>query len=167
MENVRSGNSDIHDLAKAAKMLPMYRELTSKYSLHIDLGKQCLDAFTGQGINDLASIEQILISGVDENGEKVKPGKLIDQIDQILQRPIKASEKLRLALLSTVCMGITERDRDRLVRNLTTNDMYILQSLGSLGVQLYSTSTEFKLSKDYINEMAKIVKNSTSRYAYA
>ena len=39
VESVRAGTDDIHDIARAAKMLPMYKELSSKYSLHIDLGK--------------------------------------------------------------------------------------------------------------------------------
>ena len=42
-----------------------------------------------------------------------------------------------------------------------------MQALTSLGVQLYANKTEFRVSKEYINEMAKVVKNSTSRFSYA
>ena len=77
-----------------------------------------MDVFTSQGISELTSLEQILISGVDENGDKINPSKMIDMIDTMLQKQLKHSEKLRLTLLTMICMAVTEKDRDKIVRHL-------------------------------------------------
>lgn len=77
--------------------LANYQETKEAYSLHINMARECMDIFQDQKLPDLASVEQCLATGSDENFQK--PKNLADQVIRLLDDEIvPPSDRMRLIL---------------------------------------------------------------------
>jgi syntaxin-binding protein 1 len=78
--------------------LPQFQELKEKYSLHLSMAQECMNIFQHHKLPDVASVEQSLATGLDEDYRK--PKNLADQIVRLLDdESIGSSDRLRLIIL--------------------------------------------------------------------
>jgi len=141
------------------KNMPMYNELMSKYTLHMNLIEMCLMEFSRREIKELGEIEQCLATGIDSQGKSVSNQKVISMIAQkMAMGKLDDEEKLRLILIAVIALELVEKDRKALTSNLSTDHQTILTKLVWLGInQQKITSSKGKTSKrsDSISEKAK------------
>lgn len=55
--------------------------MREKYQIHVHLSNECLRMFVDGGKSALVQTEQILISGVNQDGDTVGESKIMDQLD--------------------------------------------------------------------------------------
>jgi syntaxin-binding protein 1 len=87
---------DITSMAAAVKELPEYQQTTTKLGQHVDVAKQCMNAFGRQGLMNLSRVEQTISTGMDDDGKEVKGAKLYQIVAEALQTPMEKIQKLRL-----------------------------------------------------------------------
>jgi len=95
----REENKDIaggHDLTKQLRAMPKFQQLKGKFSVHIDLSKECMDSFNRTGLERICTVEQDLACGLDEVHKKVTVPK---DFKLLLQDKMSPILKLRLLLL--------------------------------------------------------------------
>jgi syntaxin-binding protein 1 len=159
--------ASLQEMSEAVRAMPEYRELLSKYSLHIYLTQQCMDAFNARGLQTIAEHEQNLAMGEDSDGNKLK--NAITQITPVLSSAsVDPLDKLRLVMIYIITNeGIKDADRQVLMRmaGINTADQTAIANLHYLGVNL--TKGKKKKSsrkKDKQQRRADDVPSYLSRY---
>lgn len=78
--------------------LPQFQELKEAYSLHLTMAQECMNIFQRRKLPDVASLEQSLATGLDEDYRK--PKNIADQVIRLLDdEAINPSDRLRLIML--------------------------------------------------------------------
>lgn len=96
----KSGSDmDITSMAAAVKKLPEYTQTMTKLGQHVAIAQQCMDAFSRQGLLNLAQVEQTISTGVDEDGKEVKGQKLFQLVSECLRAPMSKEQKIRLVAI--------------------------------------------------------------------
>jgi syntaxin-binding protein 1 len=105
--------------------LPEYQDILSKYSLHIELSKQCFDAIEKLKLMEIGKIEQELATGVDDEGKDVSCIKVFQSLTTLVQSGrIGPEEKLRLvALYLSQVNDVNESSAQTLVRTAASLSM--------------------------------------------
>ena len=115
--------------------LPQFQELKEAYSLHLNMAQECMNIFQHHKLPDIASVEQSLATGLDEDFRK--PKNLADQIVRLLDdESIGPSDRLRLIMLYIIFRdGIIMEDIQRLLAHasLPPQDAEVLTNLELLG----------------------------------
>lgn len=62
--------------------LPQFQNLKDAYSLHLSMAQECMNIFQSRKLPDIASVEQSLATGLDEDYRK--PKNLADQVIRLL-----------------------------------------------------------------------------------
>ncbi|GAB7356659.1 hypothetical protein MBLNU459_g7376t2 [Dothideomycetes sp. NU459] len=126
--------------------LPQFQELKEAYSLHLSMAQECMNIFQHNKLPDLASLEQLLATGLDEDYRK--PKNLADQVVRTLDDDsITISDRLRLIALFLVYKdGLLPADLQKLMMHaqLPPQDAAFFRSLALLGVR---TSRNLKDSR--------------------
>ncbi|KAF2148950.1 Sec1-like protein [Myriangium duriaei CBS 260.36] len=116
--------------------LPQFQEMKEAYSLHLSMAQECMNIFQKQKLPDVASVEQILATGLDEDYRK--PKNLTDQVVRTLDDDsVTLPDRLRLLALYLIYRdGILPADLQKLVYHsqLQVNDLAVLQNLDFLGI---------------------------------
>ncbi|KAJ1480173.1 hypothetical protein T484DRAFT_1811525 [Baffinella frigidus] len=87
-------------MAEAIKAMPQYKELVSKYSLHMEITKNCMIRYEEQNLEEVSGVEQNVATGLDVQGKPVKKPAAAAALALLLANPtIKAGDKLRLILI--------------------------------------------------------------------
>lgn len=96
--------------------LPQFQELKEAYSLHLTMAQECMNIFQHRKLPDVASVEQILATGLDEDYKK--PKQVLEQLVPLLDdEQIATSDRLRLIMLYALWReeGLILSDIERLL----------------------------------------------------
>ncbi|MDA4133214.1 MAG: Sec1 family protein, partial [Thaumarchaeota archaeon] len=95
--------------------LPQFQEMKEAYSLHLTMAQECMNVFQRNKLPDIASIEQTLATGLDEDFRK--PRNILDQVVRLLDdEAIIPSDRLRLVMSYLIFRdGVVLEDVKRLL----------------------------------------------------
>jgi syntaxin-binding protein 1 len=117
--------------------LPQFQELKEAYSLHLSMAQECMNIFQHHKLPDIASVEQSLATGLDEDFRK--PKNLADQLVRLLDdENIGPADRLRLILMYIIFRdGLIQQDIDRLLAHasLPFQDGEVVTNLELLGAR--------------------------------
>jgi syntaxin-binding protein 1 len=117
--------------------LPQFQEKKEEYSLHLTMAQECMDKFQKQKLPDIASVEQSLATGLDEDYRK--PKNLADQMVRLLDdENIDKPDRLRLILLYIIFRdGLVLEDIQKLLAhaNLSLDSIDPITNMELLGVR--------------------------------
>ena len=132
-ENANSLNA-IKDMMAG---LPQFQEMKEAYSLHLSMAQESMNIFQHQKLPDVASVEQILATGLDEDYKK--PKNLTDQVVRTLDdEGVSPPDRLRLLALYLVYRdGMLPADLQKLINHaqLPPHDNNVLENLALLGIR--------------------------------
>ena len=96
--NFTDQNQDTTSLNAIKDMLaglPQFQEMKEAYSLHLTMAQESMNLFQRNKLPDIASVEQTLATGLDEDFKK--PKNILDQVVRLLDDPaVTPSDRLRL-----------------------------------------------------------------------
>jgi syntaxin-binding protein 1 len=117
--------------------LPQFQEMKEAYSLHLTMAQECMNLFQRNKLPDLASVEQCLATGLDEDYRKAK--NMADQVVRTLdEESIVPSDRLRLIALYLLYKdGIHPGDLNKLLLHaqLPPTDGQVITNLDFLGAR--------------------------------
>ena len=95
--------------------LPQFQEMKEAYSLHLTMAQDCMNKFQNNKLPDVASVEQTLATGLDEDYRK--PRNILDQVVRLLDdEAITHEDRLRLIMLYVLYRnGVIPEDINRLL----------------------------------------------------
>ncbi|KAF2747749.1 Sec1-like protein [Sporormia fimetaria CBS 119925] len=127
--------------------LPQFQEMKEAYSLHLTMAQECMNIFQRNKLPDLASIEQCLATGLDEDYRK--PKSMADQVVRSLdEESVVIPDRLRLVMLYVLYKdGILPSDLEKLLLHsqLPLSDGEVVRNLEMLGAR---TSKRVKEKRD-------------------
>jgi syntaxin-binding protein 1 len=139
--NFTNDNSDTTSLNAIRDMLaglPQFQELKEAYSLHLTMAQECMNIFQQHKLPDIASVEQTLATGLDEDFRK--PKNLADQLVRLLDdENIEGGDRLRLILLYILYRdGLIPEDVQRLLAHasLPPDDLDLISNMEILGPRI-------------------------------
>ncbi|KAL1874782.1 hypothetical protein VTK73DRAFT_136 [Phialemonium thermophilum] len=117
--------------------LPQFQEMKEAYSLHLTMAQECMNVFQRHKLPDVASIEQTLATGLDENLKK--PKNVLDQVVRLLDdEAIPSTDRLRLIMLYVIYRdGLIYEDINRLLAHagLDPADVHAVTNMELLGAR--------------------------------
>jgi syntaxin-binding protein 1 len=126
--------------------LPQFQEMKEAYSLHLSMAQECMNIFQHQKLPDIASVEQSLATGLDEDFRK--PKNLADQLVRLLDdESIGPSDRLRLILLYLIFRdGVILDDVQRLLAHasLPPQEGELITNLELLGAHMVKALKEVR-----------------------
>jgi syntaxin-binding protein 1 len=115
--------------------LPQFQEMKEAYSLHLTMAQDAMNVFQRNKLPDIASVEQTLATGLDEDFRK--PKGILDQVVRLLDDDaIIGPDRLRLIMVYVLFRdGVIMEDIRRLLAhaNLPPQDGEIITNLDLLG----------------------------------
>ncbi len=115
--------------------LPQFQEMKEAYSLHLSMAQECMNIFQKRKLPDIASVEQSLATGLDEDFRK--PKNLADQVVRLLDdESIGPADRLRLVMLYIIYRdGMIQDDIQRLLAHaaLPPQDAEAIANLDLIG----------------------------------
>lgn len=141
LEKKSGQDMSITEMAAAVKQLPEYRQTVSKLNQHVRIAQQCMDAFGKNDLMEVSQLEQSMSTGVDEEGKEFKGPKLIQQLVDVLRKPISNMMKLRLMAIFVITQrGVSSEDRRQVgeASGLTGGEQQVLMSFERLCVALHA-----------------------------
>ncbi|KAH8681230.1 Sec1 family superfamily protein [Xylariales sp. PMI_506] len=134
-------NSDTTSLNAIKDMLaglPQFQEMKEAYSLHLSMAQECMNIFQHHKLPDIASSEQTMATGLDEDFRK--PKNILEAVAALLDDDaITQSDRLRLVIIYILYRdGVILEDIKRLLAHasLPPQDGEIIQNLELLGGRL-------------------------------
>ncbi|KAH6856562.1 Sec1-like protein [Chaetomium sp. MPI-CAGE-AT-0009] len=93
-----TGKTTVNDLRDMMAGLPQFQEMKQAYSLHLTMAQEAMDIFKKYKLADIASVEQTLATGLDEDYKK--PKNVLDEVVRLLDNPdVAPADRLRLIAL--------------------------------------------------------------------
>ncbi|KAF1985055.1 Sec1-like protein [Aulographum hederae CBS 113979] len=136
-----NSNADASSLNAIKDMiagLPQFQEMKEAYSLHLSMAQEAMNIFQAHKLSELASLEQTLATGLDEDYRK--PKNLADQLVRMLdEASITHPDRLRLlALYSLNRDGLVPSDLFKLRSHaqLPPQDEEVIRNLELLGARV-------------------------------
>ncbi|SPN98614.1 related to syntaxin-binding protein sec1-like protein [Cephalotrichum gorgonifer] len=117
--------------------LPQFQEMKEIYSLHLTMAQECMARFQRDKLPDIASVEQNLATGLDEDNRKPK-NVLVEVVRLLDDEAISASDRLRLIILYVLYRdGVVLEDINKLLAHaaLPPRDASVLTNLELLGAR--------------------------------
>lgn len=115
--------------------LPQFQEMKETYSLHLTMAQECMNIFQHHKLPDIASSEQTMATGLDEDFRK--PKNVLEAVVQLLDDDaITQADRLRLVIVYILYRdGVILDDIQRLLAHasLPPQDGEIIQNLELLG----------------------------------
>jgi syntaxin-binding protein 1 len=115
--------------------LPQFQEMKSAYSLHLTMAQECMNAFQNNKLADLASAEQTLSTGLDEDYRKAK--NVLETVAGLLDdEAILPPDRLRLILIYILYRGgVIKEDVNKLLlhASLPPQDGEVITNIEILG----------------------------------
>jgi syntaxin-binding protein 1 len=141
------GMNGLNNIKDMIAGLPQFTEMKEVYSLHLDMAQKCMDIFQKNKLPDLASLEQCLATGLDEDYRKAK--NMADQVVRTLdEAEVTPSDRLRLIALYILFKdGILPADLTKLLLHaqLPPPDGDIVVNMDLLGAR---TSRKLKEKRE-------------------
>jgi len=155
--------ANLKDLSEAIKSMPQYKDLLSKYSMHIDLAKTCMARYEELHLELVATQEQNMAMKADVQGAPVKMETALQGVENVLHRSdISDEAKLRLILIFVISQeGVEQGQIDRLILAASLKDPYAAKkavaNLAHLHVKKEKPPEPPKSMKDKsMDQMAKL-----------
>ncbi|KAI9836567.1 MAG: hypothetical protein M1819_001199 [Sarea resinae] len=119
--------------------LPQFQELKEAYSLHLSMAQECMNIFQRRKLPDLASVEQVLATGRDEDDKKPKgvAGQIVRLLDD---ESVSPPDRLRLIILYDLYRdGLLPADIQKLLAHsqLPPQDGEAITNLDLLGARVH------------------------------
>jgi syntaxin-binding protein 1 len=145
--NADSDTTSLNAIKDMLAGLPQFQELKEAYSLHLSMAQDSMNIFQQHKLGDLASLEQSLATGLDEDYKK--PKNLADQVVRMLDEDaITPPDRLRLIALYLLYKdGLLPSDIRMLCAHarLPPQDEEVLRNLELLGARVYKGLKDQKL----------------------
>ncbi|KAL2158989.1 hypothetical protein VTH06DRAFT_3020 [Thermothelomyces fergusii] len=137
----RDREASLNDIRDILAGLPQFEEMKKAYSLHLTMAQEAMDIFQNFRLADVASAEQTMATGLDE--EYKKPKNVLDEVVRLLDdRGIADADKLRLIAIYTLYRdGMIAKDISRLLwhaslqRSPDSTDQAVIENLALLGAR--------------------------------
>ncbi|KAK8090991.1 hypothetical protein PG994_000496 [Apiospora phragmitis] len=117
--------------------LPQFQEMKEIYSLHLTMAQECMNIFASRKLPDIASSEQTMATGLDEDYRK--PKEVLQAVVRLLDDDaITSSDRLRLVIMYALYRdGVILEDIKRLLAHasLPPQDTEVVANLELLGAR--------------------------------
>lgn len=137
-ESDDSGPASVNTIKDMLAGLPQFQEGKEAFSLHLDLAEKLVKIFQERKLLDLASVEQSLATGLDEDYKK--PKNLADQLVRLLDDDsVIHEDRLRLLMMYTIYRyGILPGDKKKLEQHgqLSPMDGETIYNMEQLGARV-------------------------------
>lgn len=131
-------NADTTNLNTIKDMLaglPQFQEMKEIYSLHLTMAQECMNIFASRKLPDIASSEQTMATGLDEDYRK--PKEVLQAVVRLLDDDaITSSDRLRLVIMYVLYRdGVVLEDIKRLLAHasLPPQETEVVANLELLG----------------------------------
>jgi len=118
--------------------LPQFTQMKEAYSLHLTMAQEAMNVFQTNKLSDIASIEQTMATGLDEDFKK--PKNVLDQVVRLLDdESVTKEDRLRLITVYVLFRdGLVQEDIKRLLAHasLPPSELEGLENLALLGAQI-------------------------------
>lgn len=118
--------------------LPQFQKGKEAYALHLGMAQDAMDYFQEHKLGDIASVEQSLATGLDEDYKK--PKNLADQVVRMLDDPgLSSSDRLRLLVEYILYRdGLLPQDIQKLLAHaqLPPQDGEVIYNMDLLGAHV-------------------------------
>ncbi|KAK4156544.1 protein transport protein sec1 [Chaetomidium leptoderma] len=136
-----TGKTSLNDIRDMLAGLPQFQEMKQAYSLHLTMAQEAMNIFEKYKLADLASVEQTLATGLDDDYKK--PKNVLDQVVRLLDDPdVAPADRLRLiAAYALYRDGMIDKDLTRLLwhaslqRSRDSQDLTVIENLDLLGAR--------------------------------
>jgi syntaxin-binding protein 1 len=136
-----SGKTSVNDIKDMLAGLPQFQEGKEAFSLHLEMAEKCVNIFQNHKLPDIASVEQSLATGLDE--EFRKPKNLADQLARLLDDDsVVHEDRLRLLIMYILFRnGLLNGDIEKLRQHaqLSEIDREIIYNLQHLGGRMHKS----------------------------
>jgi syntaxin-binding protein 1 len=133
--NENSDTTSLNAIKDMLAGLPQFQEMKEAYSLHLTMAQECMNIFQHNKLPDIASVEQTLATGLDEDFRK--PKGILDQVVRLLDDDaVTPSDRLRLVMMYILYRdGVIPEDVKKLLAHssLPPQDGEIISNLELLG----------------------------------
>ncbi|KAG9254275.1 Sec1-like protein [Emericellopsis atlantica] len=133
--NENADTTNLNAIRDMLAGLPQFQEMKEAYSLHLTMAQECMNIFQHQKLPDVASSEQTMATGLDEDYRK--PKNVLDAVVRLLDdEAIKPADRLRLIILYVLYRdGVVLEDIKRLLAHasLPQSDVSPFSALEFLG----------------------------------
>lgn len=133
--NANSDTTSLNAIKDMLAGLPQFQEMKETYSLHLTMAQECMNIFQHHKLPDIASSEQTMATGLDEDFRK--PKNVLESVVQLLDDDaITQGDRLRLVIMYVLYRGgVIVDDIQRLLAHaaLPSSDGEIIQNLEILG----------------------------------
>ncbi|KAF6833461.1 Sec1 family protein [Colletotrichum plurivorum] len=135
--NEESDTTNLNSIRDMLAGLPQFQEMKQAYSLHLSMAQEAMNVFQRNNLPDIASVEQCLATGLDENFKK--PKNVLDQVVRLLDDDaVTLQDRLRLIILYVMYReGVIMEDINRLLAHsgLPPKEAETLANLQQLGAR--------------------------------
>lgn len=118
--------------------LPQFQEMKESYSLHLTMAQECMNIFQHNKLPDIASAEQTLSTGLDEDMRK--PKNVLESVVRLLDDDaVKSGDRLRLVIMYILFRGgVIMEDVKKLLTHasLPMQDGEVVNNLELLGARV-------------------------------
>ncbi|KAK4039089.1 protein transport protein sec1 [Parachaetomium inaequale] len=136
-----AGTTNLNDIRDMMAGLPQFQEMKQAYSLHLTMAQEAMNIFQKYKLADIASVEQTLATGLDEDYKK--PKNVLDQVVRLLDDPdVAPADRLRLIAVYVLYRdGLIDKDITRLLwhaslqRSRDSQDQTVIENLSLLGAR--------------------------------
>ena len=136
--NSNADTTNINTIKTMLAGLPQFQEMKEAYSLHLNMATASMDFFQKLGLSELASLEQILATGLDEDYKK--PRNVVDQTIRMLDEEATIpTDRLRIiAMYMLYRDGLLPSDISLLRQHakLPPQDEEVLRNMEILGARV-------------------------------
>lgn len=133
--NENADTTNLNTIRDMLAGLPQFQEMKEAYSLHLTMAQECMNIFQKHKLPDIASIEQTLATGLDEDFKR--PKDVLDTVARLLDdESVTPSDRLRLIIMYILYRdGVISEDIKRLLAHasLPQQDANVVSNLEHLG----------------------------------
>jgi syntaxin-binding protein 1 len=144
--NSTADTTNINTIKTMLAGLPQFQEMKEAYSLHLNMATASMDVFQKHQLSELASLEQTLATGIDEDYKK--PKNVADQTIRMLDEDaVVSSDRLRLIAMYLLYKdGLLPSDIRLLCNHarLPPQDEEVLRNMELLGARIYKQLKDIK-----------------------
>jgi syntaxin-binding protein 1 len=110
-------STDLNGIATMMRQLPKFQELGAKYSIHLDLAQMMIKAFKDRKLDQLATVQQSIATGLDTTGKAFRAGHEFEQLRMLIQdQSVRKEDILRTILLLATNKEFKASQTDELLR---------------------------------------------------
>jgi syntaxin-binding protein 1 len=133
-----AGMAGLNAIKDMVAGLPQFTAMKESYALHLNMAEKCMKLFQDYKLPDVASVEQCLATGLDEDYRK--PKNMADQIVRILDDDaVPSADRLRLIALYIMFRdGVLSADLQKLLLHaqLPPHNAEVIRNLDHLGARV-------------------------------